>query len=164
MAKFVIKKNTAPKNDIVEENIRKMSLWNRISAKERKAKSELFRKRRKLATKKKEQLFMEKIKHNIYYMNRWNIVREKRKDIEEMQRLYERKQIHNFWWIRQQKTVAALKTIFTMFDNKRKAFHQANREKVLGKRIIRKLTKFLEKRGQTNIERNMQLVKMSQTA
>ena len=35
LAKFIVKKPSAPQNDIIEDNIRKVSLWNRISAKER---------------------------------------------------------------------------------------------------------------------------------
>jgi hypothetical protein len=38
LAKFIIKKPLAPQNYIIEDNIRKVSLWNRISAKERKEK------------------------------------------------------------------------------------------------------------------------------
>lgn len=34
---------------------------------------------------------MDKIKQSIYYMNRWNIVREKRKDIELLEKQEERK-------------------------------------------------------------------------
>jgi len=42
----------------------------------------LFQQRRENAVKRREKIFMDKIKQSIYYMNRWNIVREKRKDIE----------------------------------------------------------------------------------
>lgn len=88
LAKFIVKKPLVPQSDIIEDNIRKVSLWNRISAKERKEKSEVMRQRRTNAIKRKEKLFMEKIRQNIYYMNRWDIVREKRKDIEHMEKMH----------------------------------------------------------------------------
>ena len=59
---------------------------------------------------------MKKIKQKIYYMNRWDIVREKRNDIEKMQKEYQRKQLRKFWWIRQTRTAQALKAIFDVFD------------------------------------------------
>lgn len=74
--------------------------------------------------KRKEQLHKEKIKHNLYYMNRWNIVREKRKDIEQQQREEERQSLHVFWWARQIQTQIALQTVFDVFDNTRTEFYQ----------------------------------------
>jgi hypothetical protein len=88
MAKFIVKKPLHRKDDIIEDNIKKMSLWNRISVKERRDKSQIFKQRRNNALRKKEQLHMEKVRQNIYYMNRWDIVREKRKDIEQQERKY----------------------------------------------------------------------------
>jgi len=34
-------------------------------------------------------------------MNRWDIVREKRRDLDKRQKDHERKQQYKFWWIRQ---------------------------------------------------------------
>lgn len=163
LAKFIIKRKSVPQNNIVEDNIRKMSLWNRIATKERREKSQKFNHRRQLALKRREQMFMEKIKQNIYYMNRWDIVREKRKDLEEAQRQQERKELFKYWWIRQQKTELALKTIYDMFHNTRTAIIKGYREKILVRRIIRRLDKFLVKKGETVEDRNEHILRMSQT-
>jgi hypothetical protein len=57
-----------------------------------------MRQRRTDAIKRKEKLFMEKIRQNIYYMNRWDIVREKRKDIEYTEKQHRsRVLINNFF-------------------------------------------------------------------
>lgn len=164
LAKFIIRRPSVPKNDIVEENIRKMSLWNRISEKERQEKSQVFRDRREIAIKRKERMFMEKIRQNIYYMNRWDIVREKRKDIEQMQRQQERKELYKYWWVRQQHTVLALRTIFKMFDTTRTAIFKGFKEKLYAKRIIRKFGQMLVKKAGTLEERNENMIRMSQTA
>jgi len=100
LAKFVIKKQSPPRENFIEENIKKITLWNKINEKDREYRTILFKQRRERAIKIKEKMFIEKIRQNIYYMNRWNIVREKRKDIELMEKAEERKQLFKFWWIR----------------------------------------------------------------
>jgi hypothetical protein len=78
-------------NNFIEDNIKKISIWGRINEKEKEERGHLFQQRRENAIKRRERLFMDKIKQNIYYMNRWNIVREKRKDIELLEKQEERK-------------------------------------------------------------------------
>lgn len=78
-------------NNFIEDNIKKISIWGRINEKEKEERGHLFQQRRENAIKRRERLFMDKIKQNIYYMNRWDIVREKRKDIEFLEKQEERK-------------------------------------------------------------------------
>lgn len=78
-------------NNFIEDNIKKISIWGRINEKEKEERGHMFQQRRENAIKRRERLFMDKIKQSIYYMNRWNIVREKRKDIELLEKQEERK-------------------------------------------------------------------------
>ena len=164
LAKCVIKRPTRPRQDKVEDNIKNMSFWNRICDQERKSKSQVFKRRRENALKKKEQLFMDKIRLNIYYMNRWDIVREKRKDIEKAQRHQERRELFKFWYIRQQKTVAALKVVYDIFDQTRTAIMNEYKEKLLAKRIIRRFGQYVEKKAPTVENRLINNVRMSISA
>ena len=82
---------------------------------------------------------MNKIKQNIYYMNRWNIVREKRKDLELLEKHEERKCLHKFWWIRQVESHFAYQTVYNIFDQIRNKIMQGYKEKLYAKRIIRKI-------------------------
>lgn len=97
-------------------------------------------------------------------MNRWDIVREKRKDIEKAQRHQERRELFKFWYIRQQKTVTALKVVYDIFDQTRTAILNAYKEKLLAKRIIRRFGQYIEKRGPTVEDRAINSVRMSITA
>lgn len=137
LAKCRMQRPSRPRQDIVEENIRKITFWNKINAYERKMKSMKLRRRRETAMKRKDKLFKDKLKNKIYYMNRWDIVREKRKDIDKMQKDYQQKQLYKFWWIRKQKTVAALKIVFDLFNNTKIAIKKEYNEKIHTKRIIR---------------------------
>ena len=80
-------------------------------------------------------------------MNRWNIVREKRKDIEYMDRMEERKELFKFWWIRKKHTVDALRVVFDLFDKKRTSIFQGYKEKLFAKRITRMLNKSIVRKG-----------------
>jgi hypothetical protein len=97
-------------------------------------------------------------------MNRWNIVREKRKDIEEIHREEERKQLFKFWWIRKVLAVDALKHIFNMFDTKRTAIYQGYKEKLLAKRIARIYRKQILLKGDNQADRMLNTIKHSSTA
>lgn len=164
LAKFVIKRPPPARDNIVEDNIKKVAIWNRIIEQDRQERSEIFHQRHQKALKKKEKLFMQKIRHNIYYMNRWDIVREKRKDIEELQRQQERKELFTFWWKRQQGTVLALKVIFDIYNSTRTEIFQAYKEKLFTLRIIRRYNQAMSKRAPTLEDRTLNLIRMSQTA
>ena len=94
-------------------------------------------------------------------MNRWNIVREKRKDVEEIQRQEQRKQLFKFWWIRKILAVNALKFIFQTFDTARTDIYQGYKEKLLAKRIIRIYTKQISKKGENYGERMLSQIRNS---
>jgi hypothetical protein len=145
LAKRVVQKVIKPRQDKIEDNIKKISMINRNVAQERKTKSQVFKRRRDDALKKRDQLFMEKIRINVYYMNRWDIVREKQKDIEKAERHQERRELFKFWYVRQQRTIVALKSVFEVFDKTRTAILNKYKEKLLAKRIVRKFNKFSEK-------------------
>ena len=56
-SKLMLKtKNAVPKDNIIQENIRKITYWNRINEQNRENKSKLFEQRRQEAVKKKEQM------------------------------------------------------------------------------------------------------------
>lgn len=97
-------------------------------------------------------------------MNRWNIVREKRKDVEEIQRQEQRKQLFKFWWIRKILAVNAIKSIFDTFDTRRKQIYQGYKEKLLAKRIIRIYNQQITKRGESYGERILSQIRCSSTA
>mgnify|MGYP006278834245 CR=1 FL=1 len=99
-------------------------MWNKINQKEKKEKSLIFRQRRENAIKRRDQIYKDKIKHNIYYMNRWNIVKEKRKDIEHMQREHEKKHLFVFWWVRQIQIHNVLQSMYDVFDETRMEYYQ----------------------------------------
>lgn len=107
---------------------------------------------------------MEKLKHNIYYINRWDIVREKRRDVEKMQREHEQKQLRKFWWIRQQKTNEALKVIFQVFDQTKTALYQEYKEKLFAKRIIRRFGEYKARIGPSFEDRACNQVRLAVTA
>lgn len=92
-------------------------------------------------------------------MNRWDIVREKRNDIERMQREYQRKQMRKFWWIRQARTVQALKAIYDLFDQTKTAIYNGYKEKLLAKRIVRKFGHYAAKRAPTFEERMLNQIR-----
>jgi len=97
-------------------------------------------------------------------MNRWDIVREKRRDLDKMQKDHERKQQYKFWWIRQQKTVTALRMIFDIFNSTKVAIFQEYKRKILTKRIIRRFGQYTDKLGPNLDERLLNTVKFTQTA
>lgn len=56
-SKLMLKtKNNIPKDNIIQENIRKITYWNRINEQNKEEKSRLFEHRRQEAMKKKEQM------------------------------------------------------------------------------------------------------------
>ena len=97
-------------------------------------------------------------------MNRWDIVREKQKDIEKAERHQERRELFKFWYVRQQRTIVALKSIFEVFDKTRTAILNKYREKLLAKRIMRNFNKFSEKYAPTLEDRTCNQIRMVFTA
>lgn len=69
-----------------------------------------------------------------------------------------------FWWMRQQKTVAALKNVYDIFDSTRAQIMQGYKEKLYVRRIIRKFSQALQKRGPTLEDRNMTSMRLATTA
>jgi len=59
-AKFVLKKQQQPDSNFIDQNIKKITYWNRINEQSRQEKSRLFEERRKNAVKRKEQMFLGK--------------------------------------------------------------------------------------------------------
>lgn len=97
-------------------------------------------------------------------MNRWNIVREKRKDIEELQRQEERKQLFKFWWIRKVKTVQIVQAINQIFTVRQTEIYNGYKEKLLAKRIIRIYKTQIVRRGEVFEERVLSQIRNSSTA
>jgi hypothetical protein len=117
-----------------------------------------------MAIQKREKIYFDKMRKNIFYMNRWNIVREKRKDIEEMEKLEERKRIFIFWWIRKCFTIKFLQSIFDQFDQHRNKILQGYKEKLFANRIFRNFQKMIVSKGPTLAERNINFIRHSNTA
>lgn len=127
-------------------------------------KTKVFEERRNLAMKRKEKMFLDKIKQNIYYMNRWNIVREKRKDIEEINRQENQKQLFKFWWIRKCYAKETVKVIFSLFDQTRKEYYQAIKEKLTAMRIARLYKAMARRRGEDYEDRVLNQIRHSNAA
>jgi hypothetical protein len=161
LARFYAKKIVPPKDNFIEDNIKKISLWHRHADQDRGFRQTLFKQRRDQAIKRREQMYMDKIRQNIFYMNRWNIVREKRKDIEALERQHDRKQLFVFWWIRKMNSIKAIRVVYDEFDKTRNKIYNDYKEKLFAKRIIRRFTRMLKRRAPDITERNLQLVRLS---
>lgn len=93
-------------------------------------------------------------------MNRWNIVREKRKDLELLEKKEERKCLFKFWWIRQYFTHMGCQTIHSIYDHTLTQILKAYKEKLCVMRIIRKFRKQASRKGETLNDRNMNSLRM----
>lgn len=125
-------------NNFVEENIKKVSLWKCANERSREKNSLLFRERREKAIEKRKKLFFNRIRNSMFYMKRWDIVREKRKDMQMLEKKEERKALFKFWWIRQIYSQIATKAIFSSFNQARSEILIAIRVKIYAKRIMRR--------------------------
>lgn len=109
-------------------------------------------------------MYLTKIRQNIYYMNRWNIVREKRKDVEQMQKMEERKQLFKFWWIRKILGVQIFKEVYDQFDQRRTSILQGYKEQLFALRIARLYSRSIKRKGPDYSSRISNQIRMTNTA
>lgn len=111
-----------PSTEIIDENIKQMWKWTSATKAEKtRSLNEMNERRQTLCLEKKKRLEVEKIKKSIFFMNRWDIIREKRQQNEDKASQFKRKQAIVKRWMINQNQYQGLSKIWDFFSQRKEA-------------------------------------------
>ena len=88
-----------PQTDKIDKYVQQMTIWKRLSEKDKRERASLYKERRKKALSKKRELTFESIKQNIFYLNRWEYINKKKDELKQIKTEIENKMAFaSSWW------------------------------------------------------------------